>query len=41
MVLVFTDENRFRVDGIINDEYRIEFMKEHLNYLREGNTARQ
>lgn len=30
------DENRFRVDGIINDEYRIEFIKEHLNYLHEA-----
>ncbi len=30
------NEERFRVNGIIEDEYRIEFYKEHLSSLYEG-----
>lgn len=30
------DELRFKKDGIIQDDYRIEFMKEHLEYLHKG-----
>ncbi|VWL85194.1 glycoside hydrolase family 1 protein [Oceanivirga miroungae] len=30
------DEKRFKKDGIIQDDYRIEFFKEHLEYLHKG-----
>lgn len=30
------DEKRFKKDGIIQDDYRIEFFKEHLDYLHKG-----
>lgn len=30
------DEARFRIDGQIQDEYRIDFIKEHLEYLHKG-----
>lgn len=30
------DENRFKKDGIIQDDYRIEFIKSHLTYLHKA-----
>lgn len=30
------DESRFKVDGKIMDDYRIDFMKEHLKFLHKG-----
>lgn len=30
------NEERFKIDGIIQDDYRIEFFKEHLEYLYKG-----
>ncbi len=30
------DEGRFKVDGIIEDDYRIDFYKEHLTWLHKG-----
>ncbi|AVN58928.1 glycoside hydrolase family 1 protein [Mesoplasma florum] len=30
------DEERFLVDGVVHDDYRIDFIKEHLNFLSKG-----
>ena len=30
------DEERFRKDGRIEDDYRIDFIKEHLTYLKKA-----
>jgi 6-phospho-beta-glucosidase len=30
------DEERFMENGMIQDDYRIEFMQEHLEYLHQG-----
>ena len=29
-------EEKYRVDGMIQDDYRIEFFKEHLEWLHKG-----
>ena len=30
------NEDRFKVDGVIQDDYRIEFFEDHLSYLHQG-----